>query len=677
MKLVFLWHMHQPVYKNGLTGEYELPWVFLHAIKDYYDMPWHLSKFPQIKAVFNLTPSLIAQIEEYASGRARCRFLTLMSKPVKELSLEEKSYLVKIFFSGSPKLFSPFSFLKELSVRFQRNKKRDFCKNLTNQDFLNLQVLFLLSWCGNYLKSENETVRKLIDKGSAFSEDEKLRLIEELLKFTGRIVPIYRNLSKIGQVELTTSPFYHPILPLLLNMEVAKVSTPEVKLPALHVSFRDDAEVQIERALSFHRQRFGNLKGIWCSEGAVSEDVLELLSHKGIGWTATDEEILFRSLEERWGTREPLYKVYSFKGVKLFFRDRELSDLIGFVYKGWDPSQASEDFVKRLKNISDSYSSSVVSVVLDGENCWEFYDNNGYEFRESLYSAISDSTWIETVLPSELEPERELSRLFPGSWIGGNFLTWIGDNEKNRAWELLGTTKLELERRNGDVAVKEHLLIAEGSDWFWWFGKGHYSPFSHDFDRLFRSHLIAVYRELGVDIPHELLSPIKKFTGEKSKPPKGYVKPIIDGEVTNYYEWLLAGEIDLLEFSTMETTSFVMEKLYYGYDEEGNLYLRIDGNWEKFLNRNFELIVELEGKELQKFSFKFSDNRGTTPECKGTEAALKKVLEIAIPYSCFEKAERLKLAVKLFLNRKFVEEAPHFTYGVLELSKDFETDWIV
>jgi len=669
--------MHQPVYKNGLTGEYELPWVFLHAIKDYYDMPWHLSRFPKVKAVFNLTPSLVFQLEEYASGKAKCRFLSLISKSVKELSLEEKSYLVKIFFSTSPKLLSSFNFLKELAIKFQRDKKRNFCKNLTNQDFLNLQVLFLLSWCGNFLKSENEFVKKLIDKGSAFSESEKQELLAELLRFTGKVVPLYRELSERGQIELTTTPFYHPILPLLIDMRIAKVSTPDVKLPALHVSFKDDAQVQLERALSFHRQRFGDVKGVWCSEGAVSEETLKLLSDKAVDWTATDEEILFRSLEEHIGTREPLYKVYSFKGVKLIFRDRELSDLIGFVYKGWESRQAAEDFLKRLRNIYDSFSSPVVSVVLDGENCWEFYDNNGYEFREFLYGGISESDWIETVFPSDLKAGRELSRLFPGSWIGGNFLTWIGDDEKNRAWELLGTAKLEIERRKGDDSVRKHLLIAEGSDWFWWFGKGHYSPFSHDFDRLFRSQLIAIYRELGADIPHNLLSPVKRFTQEKSIPPRGYVKPVIDGEVTNYYEWLLAGEIDLLEFSTMETSSFVMERLYYGYDEEGNLYLRIDGNWEKFLNRKFELIVDLEGEKLHRFSFAFSGNRGTAPECEGSEAALKKVLEIAIPSSCLERTERLKLAVKLFINGKFLEEAPHFTYGVLELSKDFETDWIV
>ncbi len=669
--------MHQPVYRNGLTGEYELPWVFLHAIKDYYDMPWHLSRFPRLKAVFNLTPSLISQVEEYASGKARCRFLEVIKKPVKELSLEERSYLAGIIFSSSPRLFSPFSFLKELSLKFQRDRRRDFCKNLANQDFLNLEVLFLLAWCGNYLKSENKTVRKLLDKGSAFSEGEKLCLVEELLKFIGEIVPLYRELSRKGQVELTTTPFYHPILPLLIDMSVARVSTPDVKLPALHVSFKDDAELQVERALSFHSQRFGAAKGMWCSEGAVSEEALKLISEKGIGWTATDEEILFRSLEERSGTREPLYRVYSYRGVKLLFRDRELSDLIGFVYKGWEPSQAAEDFVSRLKKISDSYSPSVVSVILDGENCWEFYENNGYDFREELYSLLSSSDWVETDLPSQLEAEEELPRLFPGSWIGGNFLTWIGDEEKNRAWELLGRTKFEFNRRGGSDSAKEHLLVAEGSDWFWWFGEGHYSPFAADFDRLFRSHLMAVYRELGADIPHELLTPIKRYFGEKSKPPRGYLKPVIDGEVTSYYEWLLAGEIDLLEFSTMESGSFVMEKLYYGYDEERNLYLRVDGRWEKLLNREFELVVELEGKELHRFTFKMSGGRGSSSECSGSEAVLKKVLELSIPSNCLKGEEKLKLTLKLFVDGRFVEEAPHFTYGVLELSESFENDWMV
>ncbi|SMO48782.1 Alpha-amylase/alpha-mannosidase, GH57 family [Balnearium lithotrophicum] len=679
MKLIFLWHMHQPVYRNGLTGEYELPYVFLHSIKDYYDMPYHVSRFKNVKVAFNLTPSLVSQIEEYASGRANCKFLRLMKKSVKELTLSEKDYLIKVIFSSSPKLFEEFELLNKLYFAYQSDR-RELCRNLSNQDFLNLEVLFLLSWCGNYLKRENETVRKLREEISAYTEEDKTRLIEELLNHVGKIVPLYRELTSLGQIEVTTSPFYHPVLPLLIDMKVARESTPDVKLPAVQTPFKDDAVKQVERALSFHRKRFGEVGGVWLPEGGISEEAVSLLSNFGVEWTASDEEILFNSLQEKTGTREPLYRVYKFKRVKVLFRDKELSDLIGFTYKNWKSDDAAKDFIERLKDINRKYENPVVSVILDGENCWEFYENNGFEFREKLYREISESKWIETVKPSEVEHTEVLNRIFPGSWIGGNFLTWVGDDEKNRAWELLSLTKLQFKRGEPkSESAEEYILISEGSDWFWWFGRGHYTPFSLQFDRLFRSNLIEVYRILGKDIPDELLHPIKTSKELPSTPPKGYLHVELDGEVSNYFEWLNAGEIDLLELSTMDSSSFVMRKAYYGCDEEKNLFIRVDGNWERVKGGNLKLTVEFSGEGKEEVEFNLSENPSKGKNCSEARAVLGKLVEILIPNKCLPEAVngKLKLILKLYMNGKLLETAPQFTPAVLDVGKDFNLDWIV
>ncbi|NIA11785.1 MAG: glycoside hydrolase [Nitrospiraceae bacterium] len=681
MKFVLLWHMHQPIYRNGLTGEYELPWVFLHAIKDYYDMPWHISRFPKLKATFNLTPSLVYQLEDYASGNANCKFLRLMEKPVKELEEDEKTFLIRIFFSPSPNLFSHFELYKRLYLNYQRDSLKEFCRNLTNQDFLNLEVFFLLSWCGSFLRKNNPLVRNMLEEGSAFSEDAKGRLLSELKLFIGKILPLYRELERKGQIEISTTPFYHPILPLLLDMSSAKESVPDIRLPAVHANLRKDGEAQLDKALSFHRKRFKEALGVWPAEGGISNDTIGLFIRKGIRWTASDEDVLFRSLEEHVGTREPLYRVYSYRdSINLIFRDKELSSLIGFVYRGWRPDDAAKDFIERLRRIESSYDEPVVSVILDGENCWEFYDKNGFDFREKLYSSLSESEWIDTVKPSELEASSSLRRVVAGSWIGGNFLTWIGDPDKNRAWELIGMAKLQFEKSGKEnEEANEHILISEGSDWFWWLGKGHYTPFPQEFDRLFRSHLIKVYRILGSGIPNSLFTPVKRFKAKMVKPPKCYISVNVDGEVSSYFEWLNSGEIELLEFPTMDSLSFIMRKAYYGYNENRTLFLRVDGQWKKLIGRNLEVVVELSGEEVKSFSFSLKNGRAFSPECESAVAVLGRILEVSIPSDCLGKLSRSKagLKIKLFVDGKLFEEAPPFSFATVDMSRNFETEWMV
>ncbi len=655
--------MHQPIYKDGIDEEYKAPWTFLHGIKDYYDMPYHLSKFKKLKAVFNLTPSLIVQLKEYAEGGSKCLFLKTLRKEVKSLTRKEKLFLLKFFFKSPVKtMISPLKDYFKLYLQKERLSEEEFIDRTTNQDFLNLEVLFLLSWCGNYLRENSKLVKGLIEKGNGFSEEEKLKLIKELTEFIGKILPLYKEMQEEGKIEISTTPFYHPILPLLLNVESAKETTPWIKLPGLHVSFKEDAEEQVRKALALYREEFGReCLGIWPAEGGISEECIELFGSSGVKWSASDEEVLLNSLESKG--REAIYKSYEFKGVKLFFRDRELSDLIGFTYHDLKEEEAVNDFIDRLKNKKGK----VVAVILDGENCWEFYNKNGWPFRELLYKRLEEEEWIETVLPSELEAEEKLSRIKAGSWINGNFLVWIGSKEKNRAWELLGRAKSKVEEKKekeGYERAKEKILTAEGSDWFWWLDEYRQSEESQLFESLFRSFLIGALKEVEEEPDYELLTPLIKVE-RKDFPPNNYIKPKIDGEITNYYEWLNAGRVRLSGISTMERSKRVIKELLYGYDETGNLYLLIRGDFEK-----------LRGKEI---SFKLVFLNSVQKEVEPKEFKVKKVAEIKVPAEEVKEffGKKAKLLIKLFVNGKLLEEAPLMSFAVLELDRNFLEEWIV
>jgi alpha-amylase/alpha-mannosidase (GH57 family) len=682
LKLVIIWHMHQPIFRNGLTEEYELPWVFLHGIKDYYDMALHAVKFEGLKLTFNLTPSLLEQLNDYSSGTANCKFLRLMRKPVGSLREEEKKWLLRFFFSGSISLM-----LEPLKTYYRQflnlggyDADAEFIRRVSNQDFLNIEVLFLLSWCGPCLREKSEVISKMIRKEGVFSQDEKERLLEELEGVMAKIIPLYAELARAKRAQVTTTPYYHPILPLLLKPDCARQALPKVKLPALHIGFKDDARLQVEKAIEAYRKFFGETpSGFWPAEGGISEEALELLREAGIRWCASDESVLFNSLSYRKGTREPLYRVYSFKGnINVLFRDRELSDLVGFTYKSWKPEEAVEDFLSKLRRIHENYKNPVVVVALDGENCWEFYADNGYRFRELLYGRLTEEEWIETVFPEDLKPSERIDRIVAGSWINGNFSTWIGEEEKNRAWELLGFTKFQLEKSRHSEnypKAKEKLLIAEGSDWFWWFGRKCCFEFLEDFDRLFRSNLVKVYRLLGMRTPEELFMPISQVKKRRISLPAGYIHPTIDGEVTSYFGWLNAGKVDFLEPLTVEG-SFYMKTAYYGYDEEGNLFLRIDGDWERLKGVDFYLVVELTGE--RKVSIPVYPLKGKLTGCEG-ECALHRTVEVRIPANCLEgmQGSRVGFSVKLFVEGRLVEEAPFLSHAVIDLSRSFQNEWMV
>lgn len=664
--------MHQPWYINPLTQSFEMPWVFLHGIKDYYDMPWLVSQHKKIKATFNLVPSLLKQLQIYTENPTRCKFLNLLKKEVETLSNQEREYLLNFLFSANLT-----TMIKPLPRYFQIYNKYKNIQNLTNKDFLDLQILFLLSWTGNYLRENNKYIKNLLEKGKNFTQTEKENLINELLNFLKEIIPYYKKLEKEGKIEITTTPYYHPILPLLLNLESAKESKPDIKLPKINANFKPDAIYHLKSAIDCHINIFKKRpNGIWPAEGSLSNQTLDLMIDEKIKWTATDEDILFNSTK----TREK-YRIYKYKDIYLFFRDKYLSDSIGFRYQNMDEKDAVEDFISHLKSIYNSSTSCpVVSVILDGENAWEFYKNNGKDFFDRLYFEISHQRWIECAIFSEvlekgLEVEN-IESLKAGSWIYGNFTTWIGHPEKNTAWEYLAKTRNFLEsQKEMDVSLYEeaikYVYVAEGSDWFWWYGDDHFTIYADKFDLLFRSNLIKVYDIFGKKPPSKLTKPIKQ-TFKKSilKKPTDYTTPVIDGKITNYFEWLFAGEIDLTyDLSSMDVER-LLYKLFYGYDKE-NLYLRIDGKINEIIGSHIRLNF-ITDREIH-FTIPTTERY---EEENGIESATDKVIEIKIPLNLIGR-KVFEFYLEILKDSKFIQKLPLYSIITIDISENFDFDWMV
>ncbi len=508
--------MHQPYYKNLLTRETDLPWVRLHGVKDYLDMVKILEKYPLIRSTFNLVPSLVEQIEDYANRAVKDKFLELSYRPAGELSSQDKTFILENFFSiNTEKVISIFPRYYELYLRKQR--KSDF----TSQDYLDLQLWFNLAWIDPCFRQDMPELRNLVIKARFFTEQEKQIVLNKQLEILKDIIPTYKKSLDNQQVEVTISPYYHPILPLLYNTDIARQANHKTVLPRIKFAYPEDAKAQVEDAVKFYKSRFGNLpRGMWPSEESVSEHILPFIIQAGINWIVADEAIIFKSLKKKKRDTRLLYQPHLLKrkegNLNIVFRDRNLSDLIGFVYHAWKAEDAVNDLMKHLENISQEFKGQdiLVTIAMDGENAWEYYSNDGHDFLELLYQRLSDSKIVKTATISEylkkFPPHSQIKYLAPGSWIHAEFGKWIGNTYKAHAWECLAKARQDLEEvlksggagLNLDLAWKQ-MYIAEGSDWFWWYGENH-----ADFDRLFRMHLSNFYTIIDKKAPAYLKKPL-------------------------------------------------------------------------------------------------------------------------------------------------------------------------
>ncbi len=601
--VAFFWHMHQPMYKDPLSGEYILPWVRLHSIKGYNDMLSILDGFPETRQTFNLVPSMMSQIEEYASGEATDVFLEISRKPADELSADERAFVLENFFAANwDTMVLPHPRYRELLGRRGRRVSREELaqrqKTFSAKDIRDLQVWFNLTWFGYCAREADPDLQELIEKKRGFSEDEKHLVLDKQTALMRSLLPKYREAQDSGRIEVSVSPFYHPILPLLCDFESAREAMPKIKLPKERLANPEDARRQISSAIAYYERIFGRRpRGMWPSEGSVSTEATRIMAEEGIQWTASDEEILLKTIGKKRGP-ELIYAPYRIQldgvGLNVVFRDKSLSDLIGFSYSKSDPQAAAEDLVGHLHNIHralDARSGEhLVSIILDGENAWEHYPDGGRNFLSKLYKLLSDSDRLETTTIGDyLEkypPRMNLNRIFSGSWISHNFNIWIGRSEDNRAWDMLARTRRHLEseqKRRTDVSPEvwdeawNAIYTAEGSDWFWWYGDDFSSSFDSEFDRLFRSYLMRVYRLLGEDAPSYLNEPIINIGAARpTEQPTAFLRPDIDGAVTHFYEWTGAGRFDVRKFGgAMNISETVITALYWGFDLE-TLFMRID-----------------------------------------------------------------------------------------------------
>ena len=630
----FLWHMHQPFYQDPVQGEYILPWTYLHAVKDYYDMPAIVDSIPGAKVTFNLVPSLLEQLLDYAAGTAVDPFLVRARKAPAELDEEDKLFILENFFSANrQRMIEPYPRYRELyrlAGDGARGSSRERLRGLSDRDLLDLQVWFYLSWTGKAARRNYPVFDELIAKGGNFDADDKKLLFDTQRDLIGEIIPLYRKLHEDGKVELSVTPYFHPILPLLCDARVAQIAMPKVVLPdGVAFVHPEDARSQIARGIACFREIFGFApRGMWPSEGSVSDEALCIMAEQGLSWAASDEWVLSHTLPGGLGAdREALYRPYAFhlegRDIALLFRDHSLSDLIGFTYSQWESARAAADFIGKLQDVrQQAPSSRVVSVIMDGENAWEYYEDNGLPFLCALYGSLAGSEGLAPATFSEalqLVPERRvLGRIHPGSWINANYGIWIGHPEENQAWEYLARTRAAAVEKSAEVArilaggescdpvaqlVCKSIYAAEGSDWFWWYGDDHFSPHAGSFDLLFRRHLMNVYRLLGMDLPGEFYEPIKKqFRAGFVREPAAMITPDITGTVTDYFEWLAAGLYDLTKLSsTMHAAESLLQSFFYGYDRD-YFYLRIDGvhPLEKTLEENDRLALQLvHGKEFR------------------------------------------------------------------------------
>ena len=736
LNVAFLWHMHQPLYKDPATGEYTLPWVLFHATKDYYDMVAILDEFPQVHQTFNLVPCLIEQINEYASGKAKDKYRRISSVKATELTSEDKAFILQYFFQANwDNMVKPvpryWDLLKKRGVSNDRDEAFSVMRWFSEQDFLDLQVLFNLIWVDPLIRQNDKLLTYLYKKGANFTEDEKAKLLEKQTEIAGMVLGKYAELRDRGIIEVSTSPYYHPILPLLCDSDSAKEAMPGATLPKARFMHPEDALTQIRRGVEMYRDTFGEKPlGMWPSEGSVSMDMVPLVAGEGITWIATDEEILSNSLKrpvrrDSFGNCfDPfIYKPYVVesggKSINIVFRDHVLSDLIGFDYSRMDANYAASDFVGRLNHIHgmlEEPQEHLVSIILDGENAWEHFRNDGRDFLVALYSKLSDNPKLRCVTINEFLSTRKkrekIETLFPGSWISHNFKIWIGHVEDNTAWDFIKDARDALVEYEGSLKdtpeyglkkasiaeAWEEIYASEGSDWFWWYGEEHSSMSDEDFDALFRRHIKRVYGLIGMEPPEALDFPISSEIKSYRPPvePKAFISPVIDGQVTNYFEWLSSGRLERTYFGSAmhkEIQGGLIDSISYGFSKDA-LFFRFDylpelGEYKKpwsasisFIQpRHVRVSIEVEGTTARATLHEKSPDKDKWVEKAALDIASETVTELSIPFSSIGTArgEEIRLYININGNERGVERWPVKGYLLFTVpTDDFEQqDWIV
>ena len=568
-----VWHQHQPLYYKDANGVYTRPWVRVHATKDYYDMAALVRDYPDVHLTINLTPVLLRQLEDFANNGAKDLYWVFAEKPAADLTLEEKTFILQRFFDANrDNIVARFPrYLKLLEKRGGADAAsiEKALTEFTEQDFRDLQIWFNLAWF-DPMFLEEQPLKRLVDKGENFSEEDKLILFDQVREVIQQVLPLHKDMQDSGQIELITTPYAHPILPLIYNSDLAEVGNPQADLPT-RFSWPNDAITHLQKSVEIYETNFGQPpKGLWPGEGSVAQEIIPMVSNAGYNWMATGEQVLAQSLgigsfnrdsletvQQADALYRPYYVSQGDKRVAIVFRDGNISDKIGFEYSQRDGNEAADDLMKRLENIRQqlvkegAQGPHLVSIILDGENAWEYYPNDGKAFLNAMYQRFSDSQTVRMVTPSEylsMFPEQlDLEYLFPGAWFSPNYDTWIGEAEERTAWEYLGKvrehlSKYDLTKKRETTPEKlalaqDFMYLAEGSDWFWWYGSDQDSGQDEYFDIGFRALLKGVYQSLGDPVPAFLDVPVIPLRPAAPVKPFGQLSKITVDGVVSPQEW--------------------------------------------------------------------------------------------------------------------------------------------
>ncbi len=511
-KVVFLWHMHQPYYRLPSNRYYYLGWTRLHAVKDYFGMAYILEKFDKVKVVFNFSGVLLKQLIDYVYNDATDYYAMLTLKDPLSLSKKERDFIIDRFFSVNFERF-----VRPNPRYLQLYQKKVSKKKFSPQDILDLQVLFNLCWFHPYTVKKDKNLQDLISRGKNYTQEDKEYILCRQKDIMKEIFPLYKKLLKKGKIEITVTPFYHPILPLIYDTDILD-EFGYFKKPRARFSYPSDVAWHLEKSKDIYRELFEkDVKGSWPSEGSISQDVACMYMKHNFEWIGLDEGILFKSLVTEYvsydlikNQRHLIYKPYRFGELNILFRDRNLSDAISFIYQGWeDPVFAACDLMEHFKRIhyytKDMFKERVITIIMDGENAWEYYKNNGVEFLETVYTGLEKSEILTTDLPSNIfkhsSPKR-LQKLASGSWINNDFGVWIGSKENNLCWDILKRLRDIAERKKSRLRnsnrIMEYIYILEGSDWNWW---NTFEEPSGDFKKIYLSYVKETFKLLKEKIP--------------------------------------------------------------------------------------------------------------------------------------------------------------------------------
>jgi alpha-amylase/alpha-mannosidase (GH57 family) len=679
-RVALLWHMHQPFYVDGASGAHVLPWVRLHALKDYWGMAALLREFPELRVTFNLVPSLLVQIEAFALDAALDRHLDIGLRPAADLTDDDARFCIDEFFHAHHgRMIGQHPRYLELFER--RQQVRAGGPAFTADELRDLQVWHKLVWVDPFYM-DDARVAGLYRKERGFSEADKETLREVELEILRRVIPEYRAAGERGQAELSTSPFYHPILPLLCDLGVYRTTHPEWPPPEEPFAYAGDALDQLDRSVALHTRHFGERPaGLWPSEGAVSDAMLEVVRQAGFRWVATDEEILGQSLGITFQRDsdgvvqhgDALYRPYQVGGegrsVACGFRDHALSDLIGFTYASWSAEDAARDFVRRVAAAGASARARgaedpVVFVILDGENAWEHFDGQGRPFLRALYRELTTDPEVRTVTMGEAcaAATARVAHIHPGSWIHSDFYIWAGHADDRRAWGQLARARRRLEElppgRAGLDRAREALLIAEGSDWFWWYGDDHSSDHDQAFDQLFRRHLSYAYLSMGDPVPAELL--ISNITTDAALVPTSPwvpLSPALDGEDSSYFEWMGGGWFDTRESAgamhQVTRAPHPIAGIRYGYDDRHLFLCAVPRGTGPVLESGQELVISFPAVGLHLAvsatgHLQARDGQGKTISLpSGCRAASRRTVEIQVPVTALDAHEASQVLLSL------------------------------